>query len=571
MKKPRKNLFRFTISRKLFAGFTAVLLILVATVALGYFQISKVESQYTAIAEDQANHLFLLQKLELNVKKEQSSLRGYLLLDDAAIMQEYNDAHSEYKKLSSSLEESISDHKAVAMLQEAVSLENNYYFISNKAIRLKVGGNMDEAMKTTSNQGQEILTKFEQKAEELSDYQKTLLDQENQAVHKEVEFIKLLIILAGSAAVVVSLVITWFIGRIISRPIVTLVQTASRIAEGDLASQIINIRNNDEVGDLSASFNEMSHHLRQLIQHVSSSAEQVAASSEQLTATSEQASLASGQIAETMQQVATDAGYGFQHLEEASKTIGEMSAGVQHIANRTHMVSNTANVAFERALEGDIAVRTAIEQMSSIHDTVAGLSVQINGLGERSAQIGNILNSISDIASKTNILSLNAGIEAARSGEYGKGFLVIASEIRKLAEQSSHSAEQIAHLVEAIQAETQRAVIMMGTATKEVSIGIEAVHSASSSFEQIKGSVTAVNDEIQEVSTSIRQMAAGADHIVGAMKAVTLVSETTVSGAQEVSASTEEQLSSMEEVSASAKALSRLAEQLQTQIDRFRL
>ncbi|MBH5318786.1 methyl-accepting chemotaxis protein [Paenibacillus sp. GSMTC-2017] len=571
MRQPRKLFFRFTISRKLFVGFIMVLLILLSTVALGYSQISKVDKEYAAIIKNQAYNLILFQKLNVNVKKEQSSLRGYLLLGDATTLQDFTDAHNDYKALSRDLEKSIKNPKAVALLQEVIKLENQYYHVSNKAIKLVVAGNAKEALAITSTEGQEIVAKFDQKVEELSAYQQTLLDEGNQAVHKEVEIIKLMVLLLGASAVVISLLISWFIGRIISRPIVTLAQTAERIAAGDLTSKKVDVRNNDEVGDLAISFNEMSDHLRQLIQHVGSSAEQVAASSQQLTATSEQASYASSQIAITMQKVAVDANNGFNHLEEASKTIHEMSTGVQHIADRTNIVSRTAIAAFEKASEGDHAIQTVVGQMSSIHHTVEGLSAQINGLGERSAQIGNILNAISDIARQTNILSLNAGIEAARAGEHGRGFLVIASEIRKLAEQSSQSADKIAQLIVAIQVETEHAVQTMGTTSEEVSAGIEAVHSAGAAFTQIKTSVNSVNDEVHEVLSLIQQMAGGAEQIVSAMKAVTVVSESTYSGTREVSAATEEQLASIEEVSASAKGLSNMAEELQTQIDRFKV
>ncbi|MCR2807124.1 methyl-accepting chemotaxis protein [Paenibacillus soyae] len=571
-KKPAMKLsFRLTINRKLFAGFLAVLLILMATVAVGYSQISKVDRQYSAVIDDKSYKLLLIQQLNVQVKKEQAGLRGYLLLNDAGTLQDFTDAHNAYMELARKLEAIIVNPDAKAMLQELISLEKQYYFVSNKAIKMMVSGDAEESLKLTSTDGQEIIVKFDQKAEELTAFQQSLLDEGQQTVHDEVEGVKRLVLVLGAAAVVISLAVSWLVGRIISRPVITIAKAAERIAEGDLTSQQVAVRNKDEVGDLALSFNRMSQQLRELIAHVGASTDQVAASAQQLTATSEQASHASSRIAETMQQVTSDAGHGFNHLEDASKTIDELSSGVQHIADRAHIVSNTASDAFERASEGGEAIQSAVSQMSSIQSTVESLSVQIHGLGERSAEIGDILNAISNIARQTNILSLNAGIEAVRAGEHGRGFLVVAGEIRKLAEQSSQSAAQIAELLSTIQDDTRRAVRTMDTTRTEVTGGIEAVQSAGEAFTHIQSSVHAVTGQIQEVSSSIQQIAAGAEQIVGAMKAVTTVSESTVSGAQDVSAATQEQLASMEEVSSSAKALSEMAEQLQEQIERFKV
>ncbi|REK71157.1 methyl-accepting chemotaxis protein [Paenibacillus paeoniae] len=571
MKQPKEPAFRFTINRKLFAGFTAVLVVLMATVAIGYFQITQVDRHYTSIIEDKAHKLMLIQELNVEVKKEQAALRGYLLLGDPESLQGFTDAHNDYKALSRGLEAIIVHPEAAAMLQELDQLESEYYFTSNKSIKLKVSGDTKQYLEITSTQGQEILKKFDQKADTLIAYQQNLLDESKEEVHNEVQAIKQLVLLLGIAAVMIGLIVSWAVGRIISRPVISIASAAKQIAAGDLTSEKMIIRNRDEVGDLARSFNEMSEQLRSLIKHVHSSAEQVAASAQQLSATSEQASAASGQIAGTMQQVASDANDGFTHLEEASRTIHDMSAGVLHISAKTQHVSHSAFEAHDRAEEGSHAIHTATRQMGSIYEAVSGLSVQIDGLGERSTQIGHILNAITDMAKQTNILSLNAGIEAARAGENGKGFLVIASEIRKLAEESSHSAGQISELIASIQVETNQAVQKMGTASQEVASGLNAVRSAGTAFESIQHSVHAVNGQIQEVSSSIQQVAAGAEQIVGAMKAVTTASESTVRGAQEVSAATEEQLASMEEVSSSARMLSLMSEQLQGQLDKFKI
>lgn len=562
---------KLTISRKLLAGFLAVLVILSATVAVSYTQTTIVDRTYRDLIENRAGKLILIQKLNVIVKQQQTGLYGYLISSDNDMMQTYTDAHTQFKALSESLVVEGSESEEQLLLRELIDLEAEYFYLNNRVIRLKIQEKEQEYIKMLNTDGNDILNRFDQKATEFTVFQENLLEAEQLDASQTAAAVKNLILMLGIGAVALGMFISWFIGRLISKPVQTLAQAADRIASGDLTTQIAVVKNKDEIGGLAAAFNTMAANLRALIQHVGQNAEQVAASAEQLNATSEQASQASEHIAATMQEVASDASNGFNHVEDASKTINQMSSGIRQISASSQSMSAKATEAFQRAEEGNRAIETAVERMNEVGSTVAELEELINRLDSRSGEIGTISGSITSIASQTNILSLNAGIEAARAGEQGRGFAVVAGEVRKLAEQSSHSAQQISELIGLIQEETKKAVASMKTATTVVSSGVSAVDIAGRSFQQIQGSVHEVADQIEEVSASVHAMASGADGVVNSMGIITSVSETTVAGAQQVSSATEEQLASMEEVSASAKSLSYLAEQLQEQIDRFKV
>ncbi|MDQ6419545.1 methyl-accepting chemotaxis protein [Paenibacillus sp. LHD-117] len=425
---------RLTISKKLFTGFMAVLLVLVVTIGISYTQISNVDRKFTDLIDDKANKLIMIQQLNVSVKKEMAGLRGYLLLRDEASLQNFTNAHTEFKKLTATLEGIVKHPEGIVLLTEIIDLENKYYFSSNNSIKLMVKGETKKALDLVSTEGQNLIAQFDQKAEAFTAFQQKLLVDGEHATSDEVDKIKSLILILGIAAVLIGVAVSWIVGRKISKPVVKIAAAAEAIAAGDLTAKDISVKGKDEIGDLARSFQAMSANLRELIHHVGHNAEQVAASAEQLSATSEQASNASEQIAATMQEVSSDVSRQFHHVGEASRTINEMSAGVQQIAGHAHSVAATASKAYERAAEGGDAAQTAVRQMGAIHETVTGLAALIQTLNERSTEIGGILKVISEIAKQTNILSLNAGIEAARAGEQGRGFAVVAVEIRNLAE-----------------------------------------------------------------------------------------------------------------------------------------
>lgn len=326
----------------------------------------------------------------------------------------------------------------------------------------------------------------------------------------------------------------------------------------------------DEVVILSEAIDQMVENLRSLVKQVQSTAEQVAASSEELSASADEGSKASEEVTSTIQQLALGNERQVKSVEETFEIVQQLATTTEKIASNSEIVLQTANEAAENATQGNENVNTSVKQMQSIHQSVNNLASAIATLGAHSNEIGKIVQAITDIADQTNLLALNAAIEAARAGEHGKGFAVVADEVRKLAEQSAQSANQIAELIASIQSETDKAVESMETTTKEVIEGIETVHLAGDSFREIQQSILKVNSQVEEVVAAVQQMAAGTQQVLEATEVVRAVANETAAGAQTVSASSEEQLASMEEIAASANSLASLSEELQEQIGKFK-
>lgn len=359
--------------------------------------------------------------------------------------------------------------------------------------------------------------------------------------------------------------------RHIARPIIGLEAAASRIAGGDISLTKLGIVSNDELGRLGQAFEKMTENLQLLIRKINAATDHVATSTEELTASAEQSSQAASQVAVAIGDVATGAERQLKAVDETGAIVGQMSAGAKHIAAQVDTVAETSTKSMAAAQEGSKVVDKTITQMGNIADIVARSSQVVTRLGERSTEIGQIVNSIASIAGQTNLLALNAAIEAARAGEQGRGFAVVADEVRKLAEESQEAAKQIAGLVASIQQDTGSAVLAMTEGSQEVDLGISVVNEAGQAFREIFRSFNEVTEEIQEIAAAAQQMTKSSQQVVAAVNEISVICKQTASQAQTVSTATEEQSATMVEVASSSQALASMAEDLNVAVNKFKV
>ncbi|QDQ00440.1 HAMP domain-containing protein [Lysinibacillus fusiformis] len=366
------------------------------------------------------------------------------------------------------------------------------------------------------------------------------------------------------------LVAIGFIGvrKYLISPIEKLKLAVQRAETGKL-NFTVDYDSKDELGVLTSSFNNMIAQLRDLIGQVKESSNQMVVFLGELSASAEQTNEASEHIASITLEVASGSDDQARTIIETSDVVSHMVQDVQTIVRNSTNVSEAATQAEQLSVDGNDIIKTAVQQMNSIQTSIGSLGEVIGGLGERSAEIGQIVEVITGIAAQTNLLALNAAIEAARAGEHGKGFAVVSEEVRKLAEESSVSAQRISGLITGIQAETNRAVDSMQFTTKEVETGINNVNIAGASFEKIQHAINEVSVQIQEVASSVQQMVAGADQMSKSMDQINGIAQSSAQGTQNISSATEEQLASMEEIAASTSALSDMAEDLQVKTNKF--
>jgi len=403
----------------------------------------------------------------------------------------------------------------------------------------------------------------------IDDIDKVVLKQEelyNRAMMRDIMFTTGLMILVLIGAAMVA----WYISRKISTPIIELSSIVGQIAKGDLRNQV-QIHSEDEIGELGKAVNVMTSDLRTLIEQLATSAGQLAASSEEMTASAEQSAQAANQVAESITEVAAGAGTQLQAAHTSKNIMEKLSSGSREIADNTITIVDTAEKTSVASYAGGNAIMDAKNQMACIENSVKNSSIVVSSLGERSKEIGEIVNTISGIAGQTNLLALNAAIEAARAGEQGRGFAVVADEVRKLAEQSQEAAKQITGLITQIQNDTAKAVAAMVDETQQVKCGTEVVDKAGKTFDEITALIQRMSTQTREVSIEIQQMVTGSESMSALVSEIDSISNNTAEQTQTISAATEEQSASMEEIASASHALANMAEEIRLTISKFKI
>ena len=341
-----------------------------------------------------------------------------------------------------------------------------------------------------------------------------------------------------------SILLAWLVSRTITAPIKAVVDTIKDIAqgEGDLTRRLP-ILGSNEIGELSEWFNTFVGKLHGIINQVSGSSLQLASSSLELQLTSKQMAESIAQLSSQSTSLAT-AG------EEMSATSGD-------IANNCHHAATNAGGATQKANQGAAVVGQSIAVMSAIAERVQNAASTVGALGVRSEQIGAIIGTIEDIADQTNLLALNAAIEAARAGEQGRGFAVVADEVRALAERTTRATKEIGEMIKAIQKETKDAVTSMEQSVSQVEQGTSHVADSGRSLQEILDIINSVTEQIGQIATAAEEQTATTREIS--------------SNVMNLNDLAQQSDRSLRETAVAANDVSRQAEELKQLVGQFRL
>ncbi|MFZ0964303.1 MAG: HAMP domain-containing methyl-accepting chemotaxis protein [Terriglobia bacterium] len=297
----------------------------------------------------------------------------------------------------------------------------------------------------------------------------------------------------------------------------------SQVARGDLTLRTK--PTGDTLGHLAEALNSMLDSFSQVLERASKAASDVSGRANEILVASEQ--MASGATQQD------------QEITNTSSAVEELTVSMKQVSNNAEASAEAARRALEAAEQGNRSVRDTLEGMQRIRASVQATAKKIKSLGDRSLEISEIINVINDITEQTNLLALNAAIEAARAGEAGRGFAVVADEVRKLAEHSRSATKDIAALIKAIQAETSEAVVVMEEGTKEVEIGARLADQAGKALEAISTVVRQSAELVQEISLASKQQVRGTEGVANAMQIISNITRQTSYGARQTTSTVE--------------------------------
>ncbi|MHA6531099.1 methyl-accepting chemotaxis protein [Paenibacillus sp. BAC0078] len=369
---------------------------------------------------------------------------------------------------------------------------------------------------------------------------------------------------------VVGLSSAFLMSRRITRPLTQLAAYSNKLAEGDFTQQL-EIKGSDEVGQLAESFRTMSQRLKEMISHVLDTSIVVVADSNDLkertdilNEMAEQSTLSVVEIGKGSSAIASSA-------KDNSRAMDEINIGIQHIASAAGEVTEQISEASQEATGGNDIAQSAVDQMRQVQQASMKSVEQFRIMNERSLQIGEVVQGITEITKQIQMLSLNASIEAARAGEHGRGFAVVAGEVRKLSEQSKESNEQIREFLLSLQEDMNRSVEEMNHVNSEVASGVDKAAEAGNAFSHLLVLIQSINHSVQSVSAATQQISAGTEEVSASVEETAQITAKSQENADTLTGNSSRQRQELEVHAQTVEHLYEQAVKLQKAVQQFKI
>ncbi|MDI6864849.1 methyl-accepting chemotaxis protein [Thermodesulfovibrio yellowstonii] len=504
-------------------GFGGILFITVIIVFIGLFNVQKVQALLFRVVNGDVKKLEIAENMKEIIQEEAIDLRNILLLKNSTEkemnVKKVNSEKEKFRELLSELKKQCSSSEAKTLLQKIEEDCKTREILINKSIQLALDNKTVEAANLLEKELRDVGKKCRDDINGLLTY---IDDKENKDIQEEDKVFRkernIEFALSG-VAVIFGIAFAFYTIKGITSPVSELKEKLSRIAEGDFIVDIKSDRK-DEIGELLNSVDSMRLKLKENMLRILDASNQLSSASEELSATVLQMAKRVDEQATKTNQVAT-----------AST---EMSQTVLDIAKNASNIASAATDALNVAEEGKDVVNRTVTEVKGIANKVSETSYVIQSLGEQSKQIGEVVNMIKEIADQTNLLALNAAIEAARAGEQGKGFAVVADEVRKLAERTTKATEQISETIKTIQNETVVAVSAMQESLQKVETGVSLSKEAENALLKIVNSVNSLQSMVQQIASATEEMSMVSEQISGDIAVVADVSKETALASEQI-------------------------------------
>ncbi len=550
---------------------TALTLMIVITGVLLY-QIKEISAEYQALLSGAVPRTLALQGAQDDFHSALSELRGYVAYNDEKYASDTLSFLNKSCEAVTTVTATTIDVPGIGNKQADENLQKALLaYIENmkQVIDLKKANHPDY---TNS------LTELRKKTETVNSLFDKAMEAQDAAMKKRISLVneqeattfKMIIISSTIGILLIIALLIWY-SRQLSRRIGNLQGSILSLSALDLSEKDVHATRNDEIGDMANALIKMKHVLKDIVSSLRSHADTLAASSEELSSSVEEQLQVSESVAKTISEVAAGSDRNINNINEISAVIEEVGASAEEISASASHVNTITQDTVGEANHGMQLIYKLVTQNTTIEKSMSDITHVSESLVKGSGDIQQIITTIRNIAGQTNLLALNAAIEAARAGEAGRGFSVVAEEVRKLAEQSADATNTIEEIIGKMTTDIQFTVDVVTKANVEVAAGKTATDETQQGFQTIISELTEVKTGIDQISKAIDETANGMQSVVNNVQNIGTVAEETGASAQTVAAAAEEQSASLHEVNSSSESLAQMATTLNEITAKFKL